>query len=1189
MASTQNSISSLVAQFLRLQKNALEIINGLNEVATSTNDNVQIELLDESGLPTLASIPAYGYLRSQIERIDSNIQSLAGLGDNFATVRNPDGTYSQIYRAEPIKDPAPLQNLQVPSTFATRDNWFFESFLTPLLFITIDVTGQVADDADRVRVKRIIANTNTDEKKAYFDQNLKGRNDLSEQAFTNDLLNAGIDYFVDEDNLDLPLRTIRNKGSFGVISFFDDIVTLTDSNGNQTKETRRNYKLTSVNYTDTTSNVQNGRTLAVGNTLLTRDGSRYEITSINIEETSVQLKRTSGYQPVEIGENSLTLSSNQLSPRIIQVNVGFDERQGIFFKQIDDNYNIVGSTWSTGIVFFSNELRINTDSGVQTLEQFYLTSVADLGQIFLGMAKEKKINAISGLSPDAPALAETNFRVVQINTQLTQGTDAQTLSEKVSLKSTLQSEIQQLDNSIGKTRSDINSVSNSSVLQAGNGNNTIAGVVSSNLNAGNQNTNALQANLNSLTEQRTQKQQLLSSVVSDITTLSENNPQLKVEPKYRVRGFWAIPPAKESSVTGPQSVIQFIIQYRYLSESGSAPSIQQINFLDNNGQQKTGAFSNWNEFKSEIRKKVYDPNSGTYVWAPEDTDNADANNINQLDIPITKGERVEIRIKSVSEAGWPDNPVTSDFSQAVVISFPADASTQSTTESVSSNLRDEAVLAIQQDLAAKGVDGLLTKQVNVGNKTFYLDAVSVLSGFYDSAGSPLDLFQKITELQDQLNSLRAVVERATGTLQVTVVDTNGNSQIVTNGSTINLNGGYYNQIFSNATTTDAGKIAASVYEIKITNTTAGLLELSSILPGGLDTIAGSSSTFSLPSGYSTNLRYGETPISITSLTTANIVPVGSTGAADNQSLTQYRQAPPYASGNSNSQFAYPRWKSVGYDSDNYIVPSAFASSYLYNGDSSGLPRNGSQMLPYDPSNSGVPTASGTNSNVWNGGITGSTGNYTGLGNGTLSEFCIHKNHPALSSGLQFDNLVKPDYSGGVVVYPFFRHSDYFYTDQTIQGYLTQLGYQPAQTDFVQGATASREDSMYPNKLGFIDNDEYLIGRYTCGAYLFLGPPTSSSIQVEGSTQLASKYVQTGDSNSINIALVFQFRANDKLGFIGGFRANGNPTNISYTKKIGIDIQVRNQSPFSFDIQVTGKFKNDTLSSPNFSSTSVNVG
>ncbi len=1188
MSSTQNSISSLVAQFLRLQKNALEIINGLNEVATSTNENVQIELLDETGLPSLASIPAYGYLRSQIERLDSNIQSLAGLGDNFATVRNPDGTYSQIYRAEPIKDPAPLQNLQVPSTFATRDNWFFESFLTPLLYISIDVTGQVPDDADRVRVKRIIANTNTDEKKAFFDQTLKGRNDLTEQAFTNELINAGIDYFVDEDNLDLPLRTIRNKGTFGVISFFDDIVTITDSNGNQVQETRRNYKLTSVNYTDTTSNVQNGRTLAVGDTLLTRDGSRYQITAVNIEETSVQLKRTSGYQPIQIGSDNLTLSSAQLSPRLIQVNVGFDERQGVFFKQIDDNYNIVGSTWSTGIVFFSNELRINTDSGVQTLEQFYLTSVADLGQIFLGMAKENKINAISGLVPDAPTLAQDNFKVVQINTQLTEGTDAQTLSEKVALKSTLQSEIQQLDNSIAKSRTDINSVSNPSVLTT-NGTRSISAVTSANLTSGNQNTSALQANLNSLTEQRTQKQQLLSSVISDITSLSENNPQLKVEPKYRVRGFWAIPPAKQSQVTGPQNVIQFIIQYRYLSESGAAPAIQQINFIDNNGQQKTGAFSNWNELKTEIRKKVYDPNTGTYVWAPEDTDNADANNINQLDIPITKGERVEIRIKSVSEAGWPDNPVTSDYSQSVIVSFPADASTQSTTQNVSSNLRDEAVLAIQQDLASKGIDGLLSKQVAVGGKTFYLDAVSVLSGFYDSAGSPLDLFQKITELQDQLNSIRAVVERATGTLEVYIVDSTGNSQVVTNGSTINLNAGYYNQIFSAATTTDAGKIAATVYQIQITNTSAGLLELASIMPGGLDTIAGSGTTYSLPTGYSTNLRYGETPISITSLTTANIVPVGSTGGADNESLTLYRQAPPYASGNSNSQFVYPRWKSVGFDSDLYITPSAFSAAYVYTGDSSGLPRNGSQMLPYDPTVASVPTASGTNANVWNGGITGTTGSYVGTGNGTLSEFCIHKDHPALSTGLDFTALVKPDYAGGVVVYPYFRHSDYFYVDQTVPGYLTQLGYQPAQTDFVQGATASREDSMYPNKLGFIDNDEYLIGRYTCGSYLFLGPPTASSIQVEGSTQLASKYVQTGQANSINVPLIFQFRANDKLGYIGGFRADGNPTNVSYTKKVGIDIQVRNQSPFSFDVQVTGKFKNDTLSSPNFSSTTVNLG
>jgi hypothetical protein len=130
--------------------------------------------------------------------------------------------------------------------------------------------------------------------------------------------------------------------------------------------------------------------------------------------------------------------------------------------------------------------------------------------------------------------------------------------------------------------------------------------------------------------------------------------------------------------------------------------------------------------------------------------------------------------------------------------------------------------------------------------------------------------------------------------------------------------------------------------------------------------------------------------------------------------------------------------------------------------------------------------------------------------------------------------------------------------------------------------------MYPRKLGFTANDEYLIGRYSCGAYLFLGPVTSSTIQVQGSTQLANAQVFSGAENSLNIPLIFQFRAVDKLSYIGGFRANGNPTNVTYTKKIGIDIQVRNQPPFSFDVQVTGKYKNDTLSSPNFS-TSTEIG
>ena len=1186
---TQNSISSLVAQFLRLQKNALEIINGLNQVATSTNDTVEIQLLDEFGFPTTSSIPAYGYLRSQIQRLDSNIEALAGLGQNFSTIKNPDGTFSQIYKAEPLRDPLPLIGLPVPSTFATKDNWFFESFLSPLLYINVDVTGQIPDSADRILVKRIIANTTTDAQQIFFDQNLKGRNDITETQFIDQLTQAGIGYFVDEDTIPLPLRSLRYVGNFSVLSIFDDIVSTTDANNQTVQETRRNYRLNGLNYTDTSSNILNGKTLAVNDYLLTRDGSTYQIVSVNVDQTTVQLKRVSGYQPVQIGPDTLSFSSGQLGTRYIQVNVGYNERQGIFFKKIDDNYNIVATTWSTGITFYSNELRINTTSGVQTLEQFYLNSVADIGQMFLSAAKEKKVPAFDGLVPNTPALADTNFKVVQVNTQLTAGTSVQTLNDKVAAKTALQSEINQLDIAIANAKSRSNSVSSTTTstqtITASNFSNSST-VASS---------DSILAQIDSLTSQRVQKQQLLSSLVQDISTLSQTTPGIYEAPKYRVRGFWAIPEPTISLKTGPQQVIQFSIQYRYLSDSGSANPIQQVDFIDNNGQTKTGAFSNWVEVLTDIRKKVFDPNTGTYVWAPEVTADADVPNINQLDIPITRGEKVEIRIKSISEAGWPENPQMSDYSTPVIISFPADLTVQSQASDVNNNLTDAAVLAIQQDLQSKGIDGLLSKQFTYGSSVYYLDAASVASGFVSPNGQPLDLFQKINELQDQINSLQAVVEKAVGTLEVYIVLPDGSTKKMSGGSTFELAPVVYNQIFPNPTTSDAGKISSTIYSVQIVNSSAGLLELSSSLPGGLNTLAGSSSTYSLPDGYVENLRYGEISISVTSLSPSSIRPVGSPVATIN-SFQLLQQAPPYMSANENGQFIYPRWKSVGLDSSYYTAAVTPSGSYTYQGDSNGNPLNGSAVLPFAPSTT-TPTYpnGGLNGSVWNGGLTGSTGSYTGLGNGYLAEFCISKNHPALANGdpnsatSVFTQLVKPDFSNGTVVYPYFRHSDYFYVDTTSTNFATQLGYSLITSTFATGPTASRSDAMYPNKLGYTQNDQYLIGKYTCGAYLFVGPPTTSLIQVEGSTALASRYVQQGVANAINVPLIFQFRATDALGYIGGYRLSGNPSNIVYQKKIGIDIQVRNSAPFSFDLVATGSYKQATLSGYGLGGTQTQSG
>ena len=409
MAGTKNSISSLLAQFLRLQKNSMEIINKLSNATTSNQDTVSVEFLDDNNQTSTVSIPSWGYILNEIKRLDSNIKALSGLDDGNANVRNADGTVSRIYQSTPLVDPIAPANLQVPSAFKFRSNYFFESFLNPLLFVTFNLDGQVNPGTKRVYVKRIIANTTTDAQKNYFDSNLKGRNDISDLDFMTELTSQGINYFVDEDTVDLPLQIIRYNGSFSVLRVFDQTIPVTVG-GQTINQNVRKYRLDVTSYKDIIASSSNAdRQLKVGDKLMTSGGSRFEITNIDLSESTVVLRRISGYEPVPIGDGALKLDSEVLSPLQVNVNLGHDERQGVFIKAINDEYHVTGSSYSNGVVFYSNEMLINTSEGTMTLDDFYKNQVSDFGSQFLSNTKEKVIPSVYSIIPNSPVWHQLKF------------------------------------------------------------------------------------------------------------------------------------------------------------------------------------------------------------------------------------------------------------------------------------------------------------------------------------------------------------------------------------------------------------------------------------------------------------------------------------------------------------------------------------------------------------------------------------------------------------------------------------------------------------------------------------------------------------------------------------------------------------------------------------------------------------
>ena len=181
--------------------------------------------------------------------------------------------------------------------------------------------------------------------------------------------------------------------------------------------------------------------------------------------------------------------------------------------------------------------------------------------------------------------------------------------------------------------------------------------------------------------------------------------------------------------------------------------------------------------------------------------------------------------------------------------------------------------------------------------------------------------------------------------------------------------------------------------------------------------------------------------------------------------------------------------------------------------------------------------------------------------GNLSGFCVHTSHPdviAAPSGATYGYFEYP--SPGTTasptspaVYPLFTHSSFFNLQNSDTNGKTQAIYS------APNLSDPNLKNQYPTKLGFYANDRYLIGNNTCGSYLYLSPATP---------------------------IIYQFRMTDfygagtnGTGIVGGYNPSSTTAvkNLYYTKKMGIDIYVQNQTVFSFDVQVSSKYKVDSPS------------
>src|SRR5574343_1926497 len=76
-------------------------------------------------------------IKNDIKIIRDTVNKLSGFDGN-ATIRDKNGIFKQIVSIDNAIEPSPITNLIVPNNFSKKSNYFFENFITPLLFVSFD-------------------------------------------------------------------------------------------------------------------------------------------------------------------------------------------------------------------------------------------------------------------------------------------------------------------------------------------------------------------------------------------------------------------------------------------------------------------------------------------------------------------------------------------------------------------------------------------------------------------------------------------------------------------------------------------------------------------------------------------------------------------------------------------------------------------------------------------------------------------------------------------------------------------------------------------------------------------------------------------------------------------------------------------------------------------------------------------
>ena len=669
-----SSINQIFNKTLGISNRSLTILQGLTKAMVTTDNAVEIIITNEKGEKVSQFIPS-------ITQISGKVVDMRATLELIKQQKTLEYTEVEYNKLQTYSEPNRIKTLPRLGSVNLKDNPKFKMFLDKMFSIDLDLTidynefGQlpipiqsVSLLAKNLKIREYcIKYDDIDGFEAFYDLLVyQDHRELErflagKDTVDNTLLytHNAIPYEMTEKVIDLEPLQLEQSGEYLITEIiqdndiahevhiqYEDVVMFR-------KKVVFDNNIVNERTGDTLTPI-NARFLRVGDKLIKNYVNVYDIISDNVlDSNGIRIPNAYEIQYTQGSSQLLLMDKLQIASRLYNVKkVPYNFHPNyltiLFFKSISPNLFIENSNYSTGLLIAPHEIRYENENGVTDVRQYFYDYIYDYEEYFIGLQSEMAIPAHSGLKPNTPILNESNFQVIRTS-NVTWSDDA-TINELLSKLSFYNNLIATLTNEQTILASEILSCEQ----QHGRGSNECVDTVKRHQEISNE---ILQTNA------------LISKVRTDLQVLEFANLENLNATQYQMYGWWDIPEPRIDARGRVQDIIAFDVEISFLDQDENPRCTPGINFENKDGETIKGLFPEQTVITTTTRKKVWNPLTGRFTWDFINTSTLN-DTFNTIQHSIRPFDVVKIRIRSVSEAGFPNNAVRGDWSESIFVRFP---------------------------------------------------------------------------------------------------------------------------------------------------------------------------------------------------------------------------------------------------------------------------------------------------------------------------------------------------------------------------------------------------------------------------------------------------------------------------------------------------------------------------------------